>query len=485
MERRAPGCAKRSGSATRQSHEEALVVRRDSTGKHVIEARDLEAEKKEPGKRLSSSGRLNMTADQLLPNMPKLRSQNSTSSDLNMDTDSDMSPLSLTAPDVMMPTTSSKHKRSTMTKTRTVTSIPSGRTTPVSTSKTNSVYEADLNKPRVKRPSSAGGANQERGRSPQRQRPASARSSSSSRLPAATPMRQLPETPKKPAHSKTIDIPDAKADVKSNLSHMRRNSMSSATFSLNVDYEDYPEAPPENEDLNAKMEMLFEEYKKVELSLIEKDAKARELREKEKESKKKERQQNRRSRSVTREVILAGSTKEPSRPNRASSTSRPSAPAFGASTTKPQEPQQRPSRKSGLASMANPPNANTRKGHFHTQARHTPTISLPILRTDTLTPMELSMLIKSVIKPTPGAFGFRSRLPMPGSFQGKVKAKDNRLEPNSLKRCDSGVDINNLSPSDNSNHCDDDSSSWQAQDRVIPPPVLNDPLDLENDDDYF
>lgn len=63
---------------------------------------------------------------------------------------------------------------------------------------------------------------------------------------------------------------------------LRRSSSlhESATMPiLTVTFEDYPEPPPPEEDLNAKMELLFEEYRQIELGLIFKKNHPEELQE--------------------------------------------------------------------------------------------------------------------------------------------------------------------------------------------------------------
>lgn len=89
-----------------------------------------------------------------------------------------------------------------------------------------------------------------------------------------SPDRILPDKPKVMSRSHTADLShmgergsspesEASTDVKS-YTRMSYSSNQSSTLSLASSFDEYPEAPPENESLNAQMERLFEEYRKQE-----------------------------------------------------------------------------------------------------------------------------------------------------------------------------------------------------------------------------
>ena len=81
-----------------------------------------------------------------------------------------------------------------------------------------------------------------------------------------SPQNLLPNYQRKSiVHSNSADVLPEQND-----NSLRRSGLLklSASMSLLETLNDLPEAPPEDEDLNSKMELLFEEYRKVELGLI-------------------------------------------------------------------------------------------------------------------------------------------------------------------------------------------------------------------------
>ena len=105
-----------------------------------------------------------------------------------------------------------------------------------------------------------------------------------------SPDRILPDKPKLMSRSHTADLghmgensvtageDSTDTDTESRTHTVTRMSMSSnqsSTLSLASSFDDYPEAPPEDKNLNAEMERMFEQFRRQELSTKKKSSRSR------------------------------------------------------------------------------------------------------------------------------------------------------------------------------------------------------------------